>query len=443
MVRKLPLKKDTDAPIAFFFLYLYTFSVLVRPHEFSVATAEYIFIQIFAILSFIFVIFSLRPIKIVPQHLMLLAMPPLIVMSGFLNGSGMDGIDQVMKVVVSSIIPFFLFSVCLTSIKRQHKLMYICIFAALVMVYNGHMQQSSFDGRYGYGIGGSLSMGGDEMRIAYLGFFGDPNDLGMFLVMNIPFVAYFYSEGKAGKKIIMLSIMCALFYGVFMTGSRGTLLGSIGVIAAYYFLNKAGAKLVLFCAIMAPLAATLLTSFGGLTSDDESANQRLEAWYAGILMLLDNPIFGVGMGNFMEEHVRVAHNSYIHVAAELGIPGYSLWGGVLVLSVFTGYVLMKQYNDWPDPKIATEVKQSYIAELKINKTLLFSMIGFMITAFFLSRSYTLLLFIFLGMQTASHGRLVKLRPELNLIFESKMVYSCILYSWAIIVTVYIALKVGL
>ena len=443
MARQLPLKKATDAPIAFFFLYLYTFSILVRPHEFSLATAEYIFIQIFIIISFVFVVFSLRPIKIIPQHLMLFALAPFIVISGFFNGSGMDGIEEAQKLFVSSIIPFFLFSLCITSVKRQHMLMYLCIFAALIMVYNGYYQQTHFDGRAGYGIGDSQSVGGIEMRITYLGFFGDPNDLGMFLVMNIPFVAYFYSEGGKANKLLMLTILSALCYGVYMTGSRGTLLGAVGVIAVYYLVNKAGAKLILFSAVMAPIAATMLSTFGGLTSDDESAEQRLEAWYQGVLMLLDNPVFGVGMGNFMEEHGRVAHNSYIQIAAELGVPGYSLWGGVLVLSMVIGYQFIKKYHEWPEEEISSEEKLAYAAELKLNKALFFSMIGFMITSFFITRTYTLLLFVFMGMFTASHGRLIKLRPELGFFFESKMLYSCMLYSWAIIVAVYMTLQVAL
>lgn len=443
MVRKLPLKKDTDAPIAFFFLYLYTVFILIRPHEFSIATEEYIFIKIFAIISFIIVIFSLRPLKIIPQHLMLFALAPLIVISGFFNGSGMEGIEQAERLFISSVIPFFLFSLCITSIQRQHMLMYVCIFAALVMVYNGYYQQTHFDGLRGIGIGGSDSVGGIEMRISYLGFFGDPNDLGMFLVMNIPFVAYFYSEGGNAKKLLMLTILSALFYGVYMTGSRGTLLGTLGVIAVYYLVNKAGAKLILFSAVMAPIAATMLSTFGGLTSDDESAEQRLEAWYHGVLMLLDNPVFGIGMGNFMEEHGRVAHNSYIQIAAELGVPGYSLWGGVLVLSMLVGYQFIKKYNEWPEQGISSEDKLTYAAELKVNKALFFSMIGFMITSFFITRTYTLLLFVFMGMFTASHCRLIKLRPELGFFFESKMLFSCMLYSWAIIVAVYMTLQVSL
>jgi len=443
MARQLPLKKDTDAPIAFFFLYLYTFSILVRPHEFSIATEEYIFIQIFAILSFIFTVFALRPIKIVPQHLMLFALAPLIVISGFFNGSGMEGVEEAEKLFISSIIPFFLFSLCTTSIKRQHMLMYLCIFAALIMVYNGYYQQTHFNGRTGYGIGHSQSVAGIEMRIAYLGFFGDPNDLGMFLVLNVPFVAYFYSEGGFTKKWVMLLIFAALCYGIYMTGSRGTLLGIIGLISVYYLITKAGAKLILFALLAAPIVATLLTKFGGLSSDDDSSQGRLEAWYAGVQMLMANPVFGVGTGNFLEEHGLVAHNSYIHVAAELGVPGYSLWGGVLILSMLIGYLLMKKYMAFDEEGVTEELKLQYAAELKLNKTLFFSMVGFMITAFFISRHFTLLLFVFLGMFTASHLRIMQMRPELSHLLEPRMLIKCAWYSWAVIVAVYAALKVGL
>jgi hypothetical protein len=83
-------------------------------------------------------------------------------------------------------------------------------------------------------------------------------------------------------------------------------------------------------------------------------------------------------------------------------------------------------------------------ELKINKTLFFSMIGFLVTGFFLSRSYTVILFVFLGMTIASHIRLTKLMPELGKeCFNTSVVFRSMLYCWAIIVAVYIALKLGL
>ena len=442
MLRTFPTQ-EKDASFAFFFLVMYTIAVLIRPHEFSVETSRYIVIKIFAILAFSFTLISLRPITILPQHYMLLGFAPLIMISAFLNGWGMGGITEANKFFVSSLIPFFLYSSLITSISRQKVLMYVSILAALVMVYNGHIQQESFDGKFGYGLGDSLSMGRSQMRITYLGFFGDPNDLGMFLVMNVAFLGYFFSEKGGFNKLVMPIIFTLLCYGVFMTGSRGTLLGILGVIFLYYFIKKAGAKLILFALIIAPIMATLLTKFGGMSSSESSANGRLEAWYSGILMLINNPIFGVGKGNFMDHHDLVAHNSYIHVAGEMGVPGYSLWAGVIVLTMLASYRVIKEFAQWPDEDISKATKIKYFAEVKINQTLFFSMIGFIITAFFLSRQFTLLLFIFLGMLTASHIRLLKLRPELNQLFFKDMVNKSMIYSWAIIIAVYMALKIGL
>lgn len=434
---------ENNASFAFFFLVLYTIAVLIRPHEFSYETSNFIVIKVFAIFAFLFTLISLRPLKFLPQHYMLLGFTPLIMISAFLNGWGADGITQAQKFFVASIIPFFLYSNLITSISRQKILMYVSIAAALIMVYNGHIQQQSYDGTFGYGLGDSLTMGRAEMRITYLGFFGDPNDLGMFLVMNLAFLGYFYSEKGALNKLLMLIIFSLFCYGVWMTGSRGTILGVLGVIFLYFLIKKAGAKLLLFSLIMAPIVATLLTKFGGLSSSGSSANGRLEAWYSGILMLINNPIFGVGKGNFMDHHELVAHNSYIHVAGEMGVPGYSLWAGVITLTMLASYRVIKEFSKWSDEDVTEATQIEYAAEIKINQTLFFSMLGFMITAFFLSRQFTLLLFIFLGMLTASHLRLIKLRPELKKLFVKDMVVRSMLYCWVIIVAVYMALKVGL
>lgn len=430
-----------NAGFAFFFLFLYTVSVLIRPHEYSLETAEYTFIKVFAIIAFALTLLTLRPIKLQPQHWMLIALTPLIMMSAFLNGWGTGGIYQSEKLFTASIIPFFLYTALLTNISRQRLMMYVCIIAAMVMVWNGHMQQASFDGYQGYGVGGSVTVAREEMRISYLGFFGDPNDLGMFIIMNMPFAAYFYAKGGGLQKILMVTVFGLICYGVYMTGSRGTLLGAIGVIAVYYLIRSAGAKLIIFCAAIAPVAATLLASFGGLTSDEASAYSRLDAWYDGVLMLLNNPVFGVGMGNFMEEHGKVAHNSYIHVAGELGVPGYSLWGGALILNMLAGYRLIKKHTDWQTDD--QQLQAQYDDEMAMNKALFYAMIGFMITAFFLSRQFTLTMFIFMGMQTASIVRLIRLRPELGYLFSAKSILTSIGMAWCIIVAVYAALKVGL
>jgi O-antigen ligase len=441
MARQFPEKENADSTLAFFFLMLYAASVFIRPHEMFLVSIEWITIRVFIIIAFVAAIAGQRPLKLSPQHWMLLALIPLIIISGFLNGSGMDGVEDAQNFFVGSIIPLFLFTICLTTIKRQHILMYICLVAALLMVHNGHFQQSSYMG-FGWALDthsvGYINIG--ERRITYLGFFNDPNDLGMFLVMNIPFTIYFYSKGTFLTKTLMLMVLSAIGYGIYLTESRGTMLGAGALLGIYYLVMSAGPKLFVTAAIFSPIAATVITSLQ--SNIDSSASGRLEAWYAGILMLMSNPVFGVGKGNFMEEHERVAHNSYIHIAGELGIPGYSLWGGALIFTVLSGYLFIKARKETGDEPLK-EVSDECQNELTLNKTLFFSMIGFMITAFFLSRSYTLLLFIFLGMLLSSHIRLVKLMPELKEHFNTSIAIKSMGYCWVVIIAVYISLKMGL
>ncbi|WP_077338946.1 O-antigen ligase family protein [Pseudocolwellia agarivorans] len=447
MTRQLPQAKEKDSTLAFFFLFLYTFASLIRPHEMWQTSVDWIIIKVFAIITFCLVLVAQRPLKFPPQHWMLFLLLPLIIMSGFFNGSGMFGIDEANKLLVSAVIPLFLMTTCITTIKRQHILMVVCLIAAMLMVHNGYVQQTAFQG-FGWALNshsvGYIDLG--ERRITYLGFFNDPNDLGMFLVMNIPFAIYFYKKGQFLLKLTMLVILAALTYGIYLTGSRGSMLGAGGLVGIYILVVNAGPKLFISAVILSPIAATVVASLQ--SNIDASANGRLEAWYAGIQMLLSNPIFGIGKGNFFDYHGLVAHNSYIHVAGELGVPGYSLWGGALIFTIITGYLFIKaskvNNNTGIDTSALDEDKNKAIKnEQMLNKTLFFSMIGFMITGFFISRMFTLLLFIFMGMAIASHIRMVKLKPEYQEYFNNSLALRSMGYCWVVIVAVYISLKLGL
>jgi len=314
------------------------------------------------------------------------------------------------------------------------------------MVHNGHVQQTAYEG-YGWALNthsvGYIEQG--ERRITYLGFFNDPNDLGMFLVMCIPFTIYFYNKGNFPLKLIMLMVLSVLGYGIYLTGSRGSMLGAGGLLGVYILVVNAGPKLFIASVVLSPIAATVVASLQ--SNIDSSANGRLEAWYAGIQMLMSNPIFGIGKGQFYDYHGLVAHNSYIHVAGELGFPGYSLWGGALIFTVLTGYLFIKATkNDKVATKEQLEIDskaRDFNNERLLNKTLFFSMIGFMITGFFISRMFTLLLFIFMGMAIASHIRMVKLKPEYQEYFNGSLALKSMGYCWVVIFAVYIALKLGL
>jgi O-antigen ligase len=64
-----------------------------------------------------------------------------------------------------------------------------------------------------------------------------------------------------------------------------------------------------------------------------SAAERFEILKIAWRMFLDNPVLGVGLGVYPRENARYApeigrmdtHNTYMNLAAELGLPGLALW----------------------------------------------------------------------------------------------------------------------
>ncbi|MFB0981955.1 MAG: O-antigen ligase family protein [Alteromonadaceae bacterium] len=440
--------KENNSSIAFFFLFLYTAAIFIRLHEAFDTSQNWVLIKVLAIITLIFAFMSQRPLKLSSQHVMLFLLLPVIIISAVLNGYGMKGVTQSELFIVSSVIPLFLYSSLLSTIKRHHIIMLVCIIATLFMVHNGHVQRNSVNG---LGWTGTYSVG--DGRIAYLGFFKDPNDIGMFLVMNLPLVGYFFTQSKKLGKLMSACAFTALIYGIYLTDSRGTMLGAVALIALYLLITKGGTKLILFCVAVGPALATLIAARGGVSSDDASASGRLDAWYEGIHMLLSHPVFGVGMGNFVEWHSRTAHNSYVLISSELGFLGYCLWAGALFLTVIAGYYVVKNKTNLLDSykKILTvndtedseDAMQLFKQELALASALFFSLVGFLITAFFLSRSYTLLLFVFLGMNMASHYRIIKSVPAFEDKFNTTRIFQAIGIGWGLMVMVYITLKVAL
>jgi probable O-glycosylation ligase (exosortase A-associated) len=77
------------------------------------------------------------------------------------------------------------------------------------------------------------------------------------------------------------------------------------------------------------------------TNIDPSALGRLQAWEAGLRMVRAHPVFGVGPLNFLPEfsryfpgfHARVAHNAFVALAAESGIPSVLLFTSFIVLAI--------------------------------------------------------------------------------------------------------------
>jgi probable O-glycosylation ligase (exosortase A-associated) len=94
---------------------------------------------------------------------------------------------------------------------------------------------------------------------------------------------------------------------------------------------------------------------------DPSALGRLQAWQAGIRMVKAHPFFGVGPLNFLSQfqkyfpgyHARVAHNAFVALAAESGIPSMLLFASFICAAIVEMWrIRRKLLKDGRFPELA-------------------------------------------------------------------------------------------
>ena len=132
-------------------------------------------------------------------------------------------------------------------------------------------------------------------------------------------------------------------------------------------------------------------------SDTESSDSRLGLWKHGLLMFAESPLFGVGVGNFqplMRQRTNdpaldhIAHNTYIEIAAELGLAGFVLFGAV----VFGTLKTLRRVRDRA-ARLGPPLLHAGAEGLEVG------IVAFLVGAFFVSAQYQKLfwLAVFLSM----------------------------------------------
>jgi hypothetical protein len=276
------------------------------------------------------------------------------------------------------------------STDRQRVLTAMAVFTlcAIVLALHG-VDQSE------YGVGWTGMGMVEDGRIQYVGIFNDPNDLGLLFVAALPMAAYLSSTGGVLRRLFWLAGAALLLYGVYLTNSRGAMLAVL-VVGGGYVWHRRGLATAGMLAVVGLIGMQLLSSrMQDLDPDEDSAAGRVDAWYEGLHMFLSNPLFGVGAGNFTEFNYLTAHNSFVLVLAETGFFGFITWLAFVGYSFWMLAVVVHikiapaaapgaQAVDWED-------------ERKLALTLLLSLAGMFAAAFFLSRSYTVVIYLVIAL----------------------------------------------
>lgn len=186
----------------------------------------------------------------------------------------------------------------------------------------------------------------------------DPNDTALQFLMVLPFVFWELKASYGFKRTFLISIGLILLVGIVWTQSRGGFVGLLALLAVTmaqmkYFEKKGFVKIVFFVSAILMIVVYFGSSayrerISSILNPSEdynvtSVSGRVAIWKRGIEIMLNNPFFGIGVANFTTADGRLyasigsrwntAHNSFILIGAELGIPGliafvYLIWSSV-------------------------------------------------------------------------------------------------------------------
>jgi O-antigen ligase len=234
---------------------------------------------------------------------------------------------------------------------------------------------------------------------------GDANYFSTTAALCLPFafLTVLHSKKRWERWFYGGCLLLTLF-AVMLCQSRG---GTLALGAAFLYLvarsRRRFRNLMLVGVLVVPLmvispSSPLRRFMHPGRTDRQSNEYHITAWKAGLRMIRTHPLFGIGLGNFkymMRWYVpagtdwsSIAHNTFLEVAAEMGLPTLGVFVGMLVFS----------YRSLGEAGRRARIvgdRMMYLASLALQA----GFVGYLVGACFISAEYAKLfwLVIFLSM----------------------------------------------
>ncbi len=278
---------------------------------------------------------------------------------------------------------FILYFIAVSCINDKRKIKFLSLVMLVSVIYLIYWANTQYFVYHHYGrIGGPVGTSGGSI-------YKDQNDFAMFFVTGLPFIYYFgwYLKNKPLRYALWFIIPFG-WHAIFLTGSRGGLLGlcAIILVAALRSPKKnIGLALIpLFIVAFIWQAGSVMKQRSSTITQYEqesSAQSRIDAWKAATRMIISHPFFGVGLSAFgtafsdySNKRPREVHNTFLQIAAESGI----IAGLMYLLVIWTNIKDLLRNSKI----IGKDEKTDFLFYL--NEALLTSIIGFAVCSMFLS-----------------------------------------------------------
>jgi putative inorganic carbon (HCO3(-)) transporter len=248
----------------------------------------------------------------------------------------------------------------------------------------------------------------------------DPNYFAAELIPAI-LVSGFLLLGGASRRTRLGAGVVLAFDGVavILTQSRGGVSGlAVALLAAVVVAGRLRPRVLAAVLVVAAMGVGYYAAGAGSHLRAHSSSGRVDEWHVALRVFADHPLHGVGLGNYTAvepsyatrsidlNYVRyivdfrqVVHNSYLEVAAELGVVGLLLFVGFLGATVVrAGRALVRDATPAGDLELYA-------------RGLLAGVIGMLIAYVFLSAQYEKQLWLVLGLLASVPALVRRVAPS--------------------------------
>jgi putative inorganic carbon (hco3(-)) transporter len=251
--------------------------------------------------------------------------------------------------------------------------------------------------------------------VARLGGAGvDPNELAALLVAALAFAAAFAMAARRSPaaRVLAASLVVLCVAGVLFTLSRGGLVAlAVALVAAVIFGGRWRMPALALLVVIATGAIAYLTVIATpdqrahVTEVRSGGSGREDIWTVGWRMVEAYPVTGVGAGNFpvasvhyllkpgtiqrseyIVDHPKVAHNTYLGILAELGIVGFGIFMSIIWFSLGCLLRAIRGFTQAGDTRM----------EL-LSRALLVALLGVLAADFFLSAQFSKQLWLLMAL----------------------------------------------
>jgi O-antigen ligase len=249
---------------------------------------------------------------------------------------------------------------------------------------------------------------------------GDANYFAVDACLVLPFAFLLVWRSRIlWERIFALGCLVAIIAATVLGASRG---GMIGLGASFIWLvwhspRRLRNSVVILILIVPPLLyfphSPLRRMLHPTWGDMNGEKFRPIAWKAGLRMVEHHPLMGIGLGEFkpqMDAYAdpgvdfsSIAHDTYLEVAAETGIPNFVVFLAMLYFTYISFNRVRRRATDSGPPFL-------YLAATGMQA----GFVGFLVGIFFLSAEYLKLFWLWVFLSMLLHLFLpVQLNERLN------------------------------